>query len=159
MLKYKFIVLFNISYASIGDVYHHATINFGEKRCQPRRPAMCSQSWNLCIFISQTKQNIKAAYTVLYNVHNSKSCPRALVVKFENGRRIFSFKFCNQRRSLAGEWELHPVELYVSMFRITTFCTKYFESLQPSKAIQWNLSITTTSKIKCMTFDLFSKVF
>ena len=27
------------------------------------------------------------------------------------------------------------------------------------KAIQWNLSITTTSKIKFITFDLFSNVF
>ena len=25
--------------------------------------------------------------------------------------------------------------------------------------LQWNLSVTTTSKIKCITFDLFSNVF
>ena len=28
-----------------------------------------------------------------------------------------------------------------------------------NKALQWNLFITTTSKIKCITFDLFSDVF
>ena len=25
--------------------------------------------------------------------------------------------------------------------------------------VQWNLFVTTTSKIKCITFDLFSNVF
>ena len=36
---------------------------------------------------------------------------------------------------------------------MNTFCGVQYS------VIQWNLCITTTSKIKCITFDLFSNVF
>ena len=33
------------------------------------------------------------------------------------------------------------------------------DHVELSELVQWNLSVTTTSKIKCITFDLFSNVF
>ena len=94
-------------------------------------------------------------YTMLWILVRTLFCEKWLIVKGIIYNLVVSSVTSDDITQLGASY----LQIYPYMTNLNILCLNTYSYGWKQGLLQWNLSVTTTSKIKCITCDSFSNVF